>query len=256
MTSWRCPVCREPLSLGEGSWRCEQGHSFDLAREGYVNLLITHQRRQREPGDTAEMLKARRSFLDTGAYAPLRDAVAAHIGSDDDRDVLDVGCGEGYYTRDLAARVWGIDIAKPAVRMAAQRAHHRYAVASAFDLPLADESVDALVSVFAPLHTPEYDRVLRPNGGIAIIATPGPDHLDGLARVLFDRVEPHPAEPPFTRPGAVSERLRYEITVDEPGALLLMTPWSWYVSPERRAEVAALDALTTTVDFLLTTYRR
>jgi 23S rRNA (guanine745-N1)-methyltransferase len=256
VTTWRCPVCRGALERRELAWVCAQAHSFDVAREGYVNLLITHQRRQREPGDSADMVSARRAFLDTGAYAPLRDAIAEQLGAVTSGNVVDVGCGEGYYTRDLDATVWGIDIARPAVRLAAQREkQHHYAVASAFDLPLADESVDALVSVFAPLHTPEYDRVLRP-GGVAVVVTPAPDHLRELAGILFERVEPHPAEPPFARPDARTDRVNYGFTTEKPGALLRMTPWSWYVSPAQRDEVDALESLTATADFLVTTYFR
>src|SRR4051812_16725214 len=141
---WRCPVCHGPLREAERTWRCGEGHTYDVAKEGYVNLLITHQRRQREPGDSVEMLRARRAFLEAGHYAPLRDALAERVPGG---SVLDVGCGEGYYTRAVdtevdraQAGVWGVDIAKEAVRLAARRGGpgHRFAVASAYDLPVLD----------------------------------------------------------------------------------------------------------------------
>ena len=280
MTTWRCPVCH--LDLGEDpaaepsarvgrparAWRCDNGHGFDIAREGYVNLLITHQRRRREPGDSAAMVRARRAFLDGGWYEPVREALAAHA-PDEGESACDAGCGEGYYTR-LWRDVWCIDISKTAVRLAAGRAADagggaRYAVASAFDLPLADESIDVLVSVFAPLDSAEFERVVRP-GGKVVTLTPGPDHLAGLAALLFETVEPHPGDGPFDRPGGPigltresSERIRYDLDLDRPGAvgaLLGMTPWAWYVSPETRASVAARAALATPVDVVLTTYRR
>ena len=127
---FRCPVCREPLrrATDARAWRCGHGHSYDIAREGYVNLLITHQRRAREPGDSMEMLRHRRAFLDAGHYGPIASALhelaSAHAHADGG-GVLDAGCGEGYYTRDWHRPVWGVDIARAAVRMAAKRASTR-----------------------------------------------------------------------------------------------------------------------------------
>ena len=245
-------------------WACEQGHSFDVAREGYVNLLITHQRRQREPGDSAEMIAARRTFLDGGWYEPLLHAIDRHAPRDDEV-ACDAGCGEGYYSRGWPS-VWAIDIAKPAVRLAARRASEgaNYAVASVYAIPLPDASVDVVLSVFAPLHSPEFERVLRP-GGRVITVTPGPDHLAGLARELFEVVEPHPASGPFDRPGATTplrpadaERIRFDLDLQPPaiGALLGMTPYAWYVDSATRARIAGLDRLVTPADFFVHVYLR
>jgi 23S rRNA (guanine745-N1)-methyltransferase len=258
---FRCPVCKEPLAEDERTWRCDSGHSYDTAKEGYVNLLITHQRRQREPGDSADMLRARRAFLDGGHYAPLRDAVVGHIRAN--AAVLDVGCGEGYYTRDLDDEVWGIDIARDAVRLAARRGRsprHHYAVASAYDLPVVDGSVDVALSVFSPLHTPELERVVRP-GGTVLVAGPGPRHLDGLKALLFDEPELHDDADPFAG-GATSLRLvdttavTYGLELEGAaiGDLLHMTPYAWYVSPERREAVTRRTQLAATADFRIFRY--
>jgi 23S rRNA (guanine745-N1)-methyltransferase len=267
---FRCPVCRVALARGDRVWRCGNGHTYDEAREGYVNLLITHQRRKREPGDSAEMLRHRRAFLDAGHYAPLAEAVAAY--ATDGAAVLDAGCGEGYYTRawpssheDLT--LWAVDIAKPAVRMAAKRASSpaaHYAVASVYDLPVADASVDLVVSIFAPLHSPEFERVLRP-GGRVVTVTPGPDHLAGLKARLFAEPEAHPEGGPFERGGATTvlereaeDRVRYDLELTSPDAiadLLGMTPYAWYVDADTRASVAAASSLFTPIDFLIFSYR-
>jgi 23S rRNA (guanine745-N1)-methyltransferase len=258
---FRCPVCKDVLVRDDRAWRCDTGHAYDVAREGYVNLLITHQRRQREPGDSAEMLRARRAVLDAGHYAPLKEVLLAVVG--DAASVLDVGCGEGYYTRDLDAALWAIDIAKPAVRMAARRRPRgHYAVASAYDLPVVDAGVDVAVSVFAPLHSPELERVVRPGGRVVVVG-PGPRHLDGLKALLFDEPEVHPEDGPFEREGAAT-RLRpagstsvtYELDLEGPaiGDLLHMTPYAWYVSPERREAVTRRSRLSATADFRIFTY--
>jgi 23S rRNA (guanine745-N1)-methyltransferase len=270
------PACREPLAEDPDrrAWRCPHGHGYDVAREGYVNLLITHQRRQREPGDSADMLRHRRQFLDAGHYGLLRDAVtaAAEVHEWAGLRVLDAGCGEGYYTRDWpgvadGVRLWGVDIAKPAVRMAAKRAHDRarYAVASVYDLPVVDASIDLAVSVFAPLHSAEFERVVAP-GGRVLTVTPGPDHLAGLKARLFAEPESHPDTGPFERDGAATalvaegtERVTGEVhltTAEAVGDLLNMTPYAWYVAPEVRASVVSEASLSTPVDFLISTYRR
>jgi 23S rRNA (guanine745-N1)-methyltransferase len=262
----RCPVCKEPLERTHRSWRCPGGHSYDVAKEGYVNLLITHQRRQREPGDSAEMLRHRRAFLDAGHYAPLKEAVGALVPTGA-AQVLDVGCGEGYYTRDLPNRLCGIDIAKAAVRMAAKRRRDgaTYAVASAYDLPVLDGAADVALSIFAPLHSPELERVVRPDGGRVITVVPGPRHLDGLKARFFDEPEVHPDEGPFERDGAQTALRRvadpvavtYDLALDEPGAiadLVHMTPYAWYVSPERRQAAIEGGTLRTTVDFRIFSY--
>lgn len=261
---FRCPVCKGGLHEEEQTWRCDEGHAYDVAKEGYVNLLITHQRRRREPGDSADMLRHRRRFLDAGHYAPLRDAVTARVPPG--AAVLDVGCGEGYYTRDLLNPLWGIDIAKAAVRMAAKRGavEGRYAVASAYDLPVLDGAADVVLSVFAPLHSPEFERVLRP-GGTVLTVVPGPQHLDGLKARFFDEPEVHRDEGPFEREGATTAlrpaaapvAVTYELTLSDADAiadLVHMTPYAWYVSPERRAEVVSGSSLSTSVDFRIFSY--
>lgn len=100
--SFSCPLCHQPLSREKNSYICPQRHQFDMAKEGYVNLLPVQHKRSRDPGDSAEMIQARRAFLDAGHYQPLRDAIVAQLRERLDEKataVLDIGCGEGYYTR-------------------------------------------------------------------------------------------------------------------------------------------------------------
>jgi 23S rRNA (guanine745-N1)-methyltransferase len=222
------------------------------------------------------MLRHRRALLDAGHYRVLADAVRDAAGLAPGMAVLDAGCGEGHYTRDWPAaadglRLWGVDIAKAAVRMAAKRADAgggaRYAVASVYDLPVVDASIDLAVSVFAPLHSPEFERVVRP-GGRVLTVTPGPDHLAGLKAKLFAAPEAHPEAGPFERDGATtllepdaggSRRVTAELHLDDAAAvdhLLHMTPYAWYVAPEVRAAVVSEGSLSTTIDFVISTYRR
>lgn len=255
--AWRCPVCRDALREEPGAWRCDADHSFDVAREGYVNLLITHQRRARPPGDSAEQLRDRRAFLEGGHYEPVAEAVGTlvPVGS----TVADVGCGEGWYDRRLHGRaVWGVDIAKEAVRLAARSAPTacRYAVGNAYDLPLLDASVDVALAVFAPMHSPELARVARRH---VLTVTPGPSHLRGLAQLLFDEPEPHPSGGPLDGVLPIVEQttVRYDLEIDDGdtvGRLLGMTPWAWYVGEETKRRVAERGRLVTPVETILTLY--
>ncbi|MGI8794442.1 MAG: putative RNA methyltransferase [Acidimicrobiales bacterium] len=271
---WQCPVGGgELVRTPDGrAWACSDGHVFDMAKEGYINLLVSHQRRSHSPGDSQEMVRRRRSFLDQGHYQRLSTAVSdameallpSRPGSDPIR-LLDVGCGEGYYSADwssrFGARVAGVDIAKPAVRAASKRhgepGLREYAVASAFDLPLPDGWAHGLASVFSPIDTPSFDRVLGP-GGVLVTATPGPRQLWQLKANLFAEPEEHPLEPPLPDPDW-TVRLQYEIEVEGPGAagdLLGMTPYVWYVSPEISGAVEAMTSLTTEADFIVAGYLR
>jgi SAM-dependent methyltransferase len=209
----RCPHCEEPLTLGERAWTCPRGHSFDRARQGYVNLL----RPTRAHGDSAEMLHARRRFLDAGWYAPLAEVVAGTVGSwlrgpgartpQDSRALVDCGCGEGYYLSYLARaleddlraggwRLYGFDLARDAVRMAAGRRYSSSGaalfVANTWDrLPFADAGVGAAMVIFAPRNPAELARIVTP-GGLLLTVTPAPEHLTEARAALPWLLSPEP----------------------------------------------------------------
>ncbi|WP_299591559.1 23S rRNA (guanine(745)-N(1))-methyltransferase [uncultured Microbulbifer sp.] len=265
---WQCPHCKEPLELLERSWRCTSGHSFDRAKEGYVNLLPVQQKRSREPGDSLEMLNARRRFLEAGHYAPLADAIGAQLQrvSTAPGWILDVGCGEGWYARKLtelgwqAAQVFGVDIAKAGVRLAAKKqpeAH--FAVASSFHLPVTDVSVDAILRVFAPGPTEELVRILKP-GGIVVDVSPGPVHLWSLKSRLYETPKTHEPPGPLSGLDAVSE-LRCEFplkinTNQQVRDFLAMTPFAWKGRAEAREALEQQDTLSLEADFLLRVYQK
>jgi 23S rRNA (guanine745-N1)-methyltransferase len=266
---WRCPVCRECLYLraDESRWACPAGHSFDVAREGYVNLLLAGQRRSRQPGDSTEMVNARRRFLATGAYDPLSAAIAEAVAADRPGIVLDIGCGEGHYTRTVAATtVLGVDIAKAAVAAAA-RAHADgwYAVASAADLPLRDAAIDLALNVFGPIAAAEMARIVRP-GGAVVTAHPGAAHLEGLRSLVYAQARPHEVKPPlrdagewFTQTGSMLITFDVAATdVADLRDLFAMTPYRWHAPPDIDVRLAAAAAprFETVAQVLVTTYRR
>ncbi|MGO9196378.1 MAG: putative RNA methyltransferase [Acidimicrobiales bacterium] len=266
---WCCPVCRARLHLivAEQRWVCAAEHSFDVAREGYVNLQLAGQRRSRRPGDSAEMVAARRRFLATGAFDPLSTALADLVTVERPTVVLDVGCGEGRHTRHVTAPlVLGVDVAKPAVAAAARADPDGwYAVASAADLPLEDGTVDVALNVFGPVAPAELARVVR-HGGAVVAAYPGPSHLEDLRTLVYEDARPHEVKPPlrhaaewFTEVSSVS--VRYPIVVTDPARLddlFAMTPYRWHAPADMRERLvaAASPSFETIADVRVTTYRR
>lgn len=260
-----CPLCQSPLARTDRSWRCTHGHAFDEAREGYVNLLPVQHKRSRAPGDNDAMVRARRDFLEAGHYLPLRAAVTAMLQPLAARTLLDIGCGEGWYTTvlcDAVPQVVGLDIAKEAVRLAAKRdARATWLVASAARLPLADASIDVVTSLFSPLPAAEIARVLVP-GGHLLVATPAARHLWSLRATLFDEVRTHEPEkfvaslaPQFTC--VQQQAVSFPLQLDGAALanLLTMTPYAWRATAERREALAGLDNFATEASFTLQLFR-
>lgn len=271
-----CPICAAPLARDDHTLRCASGHSFDIAREGYVNLLLD--RVTGQTGDNREMLHARRRFLDGGHYAPLAAAVSritlAHLTSRPEwsaPSVLDAGCGEGYYIgvlqRELAAtgqphHIYGADVAKDAVRLAAKRYPDiTFIVADIWKkLPFASGSLHALLDIFAPRNAAEFARILAP-GGLLLIVIPGPRHLEELRASLNllgieQQKEQHIVE---QLTGACSlrqrESLDYQLTLDPQAIadLITMTPNYRHRAP---AIPVSTTPLHTTASFILLAFER
>ncbi|WP_206305962.1 methyltransferase domain-containing protein [Streptomyces sp. RFCAC02] len=240
----RCPTCRaHPLRPGNGALRCPAGHSFDVARHGYVGLLTGT---RATSGDDAPMVRARERFLATGAFAPIGRTVARLVADAacERSTVVDAGCGTGHYMSGVLdrlphARALGLDTSVRALRSAA-RAHARAAAAS-WDVfrpfPLADGSADVVLNVFAPRNPAEFRRVLRPSGRLVVVRPTG-RHLAELrdrvpAMVAVDPAKEqrlHRALAPFFEP-AVTERVEYALPLSGPDArdLVAMTPSARHV---------------------------
>lgn len=261
----QCPLCGAVLNRVEKSYRCENRHSFDIARQGYVNLLPVQQKRSLNPGDTKEQVASRREFLSGGFYAPIAQALcdnAVELGCTG--PVLDVGCGEGYYSirtaAALNAELVGLDISKEAVRLAAGTYKEaRWICGTAAKLPIADESVGLVMSLFALTVPAEFRRVLRGNG-LFFQVLAAEDHLLGLKSIIYPELlhrekNTAPREPGFELVKSVP--LRFAFTVEGPQVwnLLSMTPHVYRISKEGAARLEQTRILTDTASCVLNVYR-
>jgi 23S rRNA (guanine745-N1)-methyltransferase len=254
-----CPICQAALQIAPKVWQCTAGHCFDVAREGYVNLLPVQHKKSRSPGDTAEAVAARRAFLAAGHYQPLRDVVVAQLAQLSAQRVLDLGCGEGYYSsamQRVSPWLMGLDIAKPAIQTAAKRYKSiHWVVGSGVLLPLASASIDVVTSLFSPLPVTEMQRVLKADGHV-IVATPAPDHLWSIREALFDEVRAHEPDkflthlaPSFALIEQIEMRVPLQLAQADLGHLVAMTPYAWKAKADKRAALESNRSFTTEAVF-------
>lgn len=261
-----CPLCAEPLIRQEKRYCCSAGHSFDIARQGYVNLLPVQQKHSVDPGDTREQVLSRRAFLDTQTYTPILEAViqqAQKWGAQG--EILDVGCGEGYYgaglSKALGLPLTGVDISKEAVRCAAARYKGpTWLCATAAHLPVKSESVGLLTSLFAVTMEEEFLRVLQ-KGGLYIQVLAAEDHLLGLKRIIYDELthkhkDSTPVLPGFTL--VESQRVSFSFTLEGEQIpwLFSMTPHVFRIGAAGAKRLAQTQVLQDTASCVVNVYRK
>lgn len=267
MSSFICPVCKSEISLFERTYKCHNNHCFDLSKDGYVNLLMSQQSSLKRHGDDKLMVKARRDFLEKGFYNDLRQALCETLKDalPDDSIIVDVGCGEGYYTSEISKvndfKIFGIDISKDALKYASKSVKNSsFAVASAFSLPFAGNSADCVLSVFAPSAYEEFYRVLKSDGKL-IKAIPLEEHLWELKCALYK--EPYKNKPEKRNDELfklVSQKeIKYKIKLtekDDIENLFKMTPYYYKTGREDAEKLLSLDSLETTVHFGVEIYEK
>ena len=293
-----CPVCKESLQANESnkSLSCENNHSFDRARQGYLNLLLAHKKKSKNPGDSQEMVIARQAFLNSDFYRPISDSLnqiiveaalkldsAEKDSSEKDSSekespiqVLDIGCGEGYYSQrmhhslsdhQIEHNLFGLDISKDAVIAAAKRAKAEalkqdvpttnaceWLVASAIDIPLQAQSIDIATCLFTRLMPESYHKVIKQDG-LFICVNTGEKHLIELREKLYEEITKAEFDP-VKNMGEDFElvdhqQVSYQNTLSSQQQiqdLLLMTPHNWRTKADKKEALASLEELTVTID--------
>lgn len=266
-----CPVCKESLGKHENTMKCKNGHCFDIASSGYINLLKPGKKNNVKAGDSKEMIKARTDFFKSLAYTPICDKISRLALNLPHATVIDAGCGEGYYTENIAksdtsASIIGVDMSKFGCEHGAKSAKRTsldnllYCVGSIFELPVENESVDLIINMFAPVADKEFHRALKP-GGHFVVASAGKDHLDGLKSVLYDQV--YQNEEKFLSYDGFElieqQNLKYtaKITGKETVYnLFTMTPYYHRTSLDDKKKLEYVDEIDTTVEVNFLIYKK
>ena len=261
-----CPVCGEKLNKVDRAWLCPNRHSFDIARQGYVNLLTVQQKHSLNPGDTREQVLSRRSFLEAGYYVPILETLtetAKELGITG--PILDVGCGEGYYSarlaRTLDAELVGLDISKEAVRCAAAKYKGpTWLTATAAHIPVEKGSAQLVTSLFALTLPEEFSRVLRDEGYyFQVLACQ--DHLLGLKSVIYPELnlkekDSVPELPGFALVKSVPIRFSFTVEDEQIRNLFSMTPHVFRIGKEGAERLRNTKTLTDTASCVLNVYRK
>ncbi|MFK5883089.1 MAG: methyltransferase domain-containing protein [Candidatus Izemoplasma sp.] len=271
----KCPICNRHLSKNdkENVFKCDNNHSFDIAKQGYINLLMSNQNKAKIHGDSSEMLNARKEILFGGYYYGISNLLNKTIKSElndinKSYNILDIGTGVGYYVKQLKDKLsrsnmtyYGIDISKPGINVAAKLDKDiNFIVGSNSNLPYLKNSIDLIISIFSPLDESECERVLKDNGKLIVIS-PNRNHLIEIKKVVYPSI----IEKRIDRNELLSKKLikiqsrLYKEVVNIPKKdlknLLLMTPHYWKSSKENKENLYILDSLDVSIDIVLNVYQ-
>lgn len=287
-----CPVCGGVLHRENRSLICQAGHTFDVAKSGYVNMLPPGKEKNARTGDEKDMVRARVEFLAKGYYNPISSAVADVIsefaGGDGGLVLCDMGCGEGHHTCRFAGEIHektgrdvlalGFDASKYAAECACKLAKSNgwlsregiggdldsavqcaFMPGNLFHLPVADHCVNGAVSMFAPIAGEETRRILA-DDGILVVVSSGRDHLLEMRGLIYEDVHLSDSLPDTPEGFDLADRrnLTYRTTIENKAdiaSLFVMTPFYYKTTEAGRARLAEKETLDVTVDVNISVFR-
>lgn len=287
-----CPVCGEKLHRENRSLLCPAGHTFDVAKAGYVNMLPPGKEKNSRTGDEKDMVRARVEFLDKGYYNPISSAaaqiLAEYAGGDDTFVFCDMGCGEGHHTCRIAGEfhektgrevlALGFDASKYAAECACRLSKSMgwlprggigeessspvqcvFMPGNLFHLPVADHSVRAAVSMFAPIAGEETRRILEQDGILAVVSS-GRDHLLEMRELIYEDVHLSDSLPEVPEGFELITRrnLNYRTVIENKAdiaSLFVMTPFYYKTTEAGRARLAEREQLEVTAEVNISLFR-
>lgn len=270
-----CPVCKNILEKEVSSYRCVNNHSFDISKNGYVNLLLNSHFRSSQPGDNREMVEARRNFHDKDIYNTLKNKLSTIIYNKIPQNGLfcDIACGEGYYTNYIYKKIFcknatciGIDISKFAILEASKKVKKDlgsgnllYAVGNLNSLPIQNNCIDVILSCFAPMDASEFNRILKYKG-LFIRVLPNKEHLFELKTLLYKDPRYNIEKEPFIYGLKLIEKLELKETkiVDRETLIDLfkMTPLYYKTNKSAFLKFEKIEQFAITLDFLIYVYEK
>ncbi len=265
----RCPKCQESLIKEDKCYVCHNNHSYDIARAGYVNLILANQKSSANAGDNAESLNAREQFLNNNYYQPLAECLSLLVNKylTDGSCFLDAGCGTGYYLQqiiessDRNISFFGTDISKKAVMMTSRKCKEAICfVGNIFHLPFQEESLDGIMSVFCPYSAEEFTRVIK-QGGYLLAVTPGKRHLWELKEIVYETPYLNKEEGYKLEQFELIEQFNVIFTMHLKSnadilALWRMMPYYHTTSKQDNSKLKSLEKVDCTADFLVSVYKR
>lgn len=262
-----CPKCKEKLIKDGKTYKCINNHSFDISKSGYLNLLLDNQKNSKNPGDDKGMIKSRKFFLEEGYYKGISDKLneilLEKLMGTRENFILDIGCGEGYYTgklkkyldeNNIENDILGIDISKQAIMEASKKYKNiNWVIASALNVPVNEETCDILICMFSKIIPKEKMRILKKNG-MAVIVSTGENHLKEIKEVVYENVKNDfysPIEDMKEFKHIKTYEVKEEINIDKKENienLFNMTPYRWR-SPKKGIEkLFQLNSIKVTID--------
>lgn len=258
-----CPKCHLPLMKDQRSYRCQNNHCYDIAKSQYINLLLNPDKSSNHPGDNKDSLLCRKSFLNQGYYDVILKEVIDNIQEYDHDHILDLGCGEGYYTYHLKnafmnSCVYGLDISKEGIQLATKYTKDIcWIVGNSKNIPILDHSMDIITALFTVVNAQELERCLK-KGGHIVHVTANPKHLIEFKELIYDEVKIKSDEH-IRLPFPTIKSYDFKKTVhlknrDDTLNLLKMTPHFYHIKKEKRSLLNELDEFDVTIDIRITVY--
>ena len=256
-----CPKCGQKLNKINNTYKCINNHSYDIAKDGYVNLLLSRS----HAGDCKEMVNARYAFLNNGYYYPLANKICEILSSyiDNDDYILDCGCGTGYYDgiiRKQYPNILGCDISKDAIIKACKNNKGLlYFVANGISIPLPNNSISCILNIFSPTFADEAARLLN-DDGIMIIVAPGANHLIELKKEIYDDAYKNDELAPSFNEFDLIDTTSVCTTKSIPNKDLInitkMTPYFYKTNHEGLNNLLSIEALDLTIEFKIYIYKK